>query len=115
MLDGEFGRHVRRVQKIYARRRDALLGHLNGELSPWLEPIVPVAGIHLATRLRPGLAEQDVIGLARKASIGLYGISGFYAGRRARQGLLWGYGDVTVDGIHASMDTLTALLAKRAP
>lgn len=115
MLDGEFGRHVRRVQKIYAQRRDALLGHLSGELSPWLEPIVPVAGIHLATRLRPGLAEQEVIEVARKASIGLYGISGFYAGRRARQGLLWGYGDVTVGAIHASMTKLTALLAKRVP
>lgn len=115
MLDGEFARHVRRVQKIYAERREALLGHLGGELSPWLEPVVPVAGIHLATRLRKGLDEATVIALAREASIGLYGISGFYAGRRPRQGLLFGYGDISVDAIRASMTTLASLLAKLAP
>jgi GntR family transcriptional regulator/MocR family aminotransferase len=115
MLEGDFGRHVRRVQKVYAQRREALLGHLTGELSPWLESIVPVAGIHLASQLRKGLTEEAVIGLARKSSIGLYGISGFYAGRRPRQGLLFGYGDISADAIHASMTTLASLLAKLAP
>ena len=115
MLDGDFGRHVRRVQKVYAQRREALLGHLTGELSPWLTSVVPAAGIHLASQLRRGLTEETVIALARKSSIGLYGISHFYAGRRPRQGLLFGYGDISVDAIHASMTTLASLLAKIAP
>ncbi|RAO76064.1 PLP-dependent aminotransferase family protein [Dyella jiangningensis] len=112
MLDGEFGRHLRRVQKHYAQRREALLEHLRGPLSPWLEPIAPVAGIHMAAFLRAGLTEASVIARARRASIGLYGIAAFYAGRRARQGLLFGYGDMTVDAIDASLSALRSLLAK---
>jgi GntR family transcriptional regulator/MocR family aminotransferase len=80
-------------------------------MSPWLEPIGPVAGIHLAAMLRKGLGEDVVIARARKESIGLCGISGFYAGRRPRQGLQFGYGDISVAAIHASMSQLKTLLA----
>ncbi len=111
MLDGDFSRHIRRVQKYYAERREALLDHLQGELSPWLEPIVPAAGIHLAAWLRKGLTEDAVIARAREVSIGLYGIAGFHVGRRKQQGLLFGYGDMSVDAIHASMSRLKAVLA----
>ncbi|AIF47971.1 PLP-dependent aminotransferase family protein [Dyella japonica] len=113
MLDGEFGRHVRRMQKHYAQRREALLQHLGGPLSRWMEPIAPVAGIHMAAVLRKGVDEDVLIAKARAASIALYGISGFHAGRRQRQGLLFGYGDTPVDDIHASMERLAALLASR--
>lgn len=111
MLDGEFGRHVRRVQKHYAERREALVQHLRGPLSSWLEPIVPAAGIHMVAMLRKGMDEDAVIARARAASIALYGIRGFYAGRHARQGLLFGYGDMPVEDIHASMERLASLLA----
>lgn len=112
MLDGEFGRHVRRVQKHYAERREVLLGHLRGPLSPWLEPVAPVAGIHMVAFLRKGLDESTVIARARPEGIGLYGVAGFYAGRSARQGLLFGYGDMPVGDIDASMTRLRSLLAE---
>jgi GntR family transcriptional regulator/MocR family aminotransferase len=111
MLDGEFGRHIRRVQKHYAQRRDVLLEHLTGPLSAWLEPLAPVAGIHMVAMLRKGIAEDTLIERARESSIALYGISRFYAGRRSRQGLLFGYGDMTVEDIRASMTGLASLLA----
>jgi GntR family transcriptional regulator/MocR family aminotransferase len=72
---------------------------------------VPAAGIHLVAHLRQGMREEAVISRARAASIALYGISGFYAGRRSQQGLLFGYGDTPVQDIHASMEQLAALLA----
>ncbi|WP_266182261.1 PLP-dependent aminotransferase family protein [Dyella humicola] len=111
MLDGDFGKHLRRMHRYYAERREALLGHLEGELSRWLEPIAPVAGIHLAAMLRKGLSEDELIAKARIESIGLYGISRFYAGRRARQGIIFGYGDISVAAIHASMSRLKSVLA----
>lgn len=114
MLDGHFARHLRRVQKHYALRRDALLGRLCDDLSPWFDPIAPAAGIHLTARLRGGLPEIAVIEAARTKQIGLYGIAGFYAVRRREQGLLFGYGDVRLDALHASMTTLGTLLSKLA-
>lgn len=111
LLDGEFGRHVRRVQKHYAARRDALLQHLQGPLSPWLSAIVPVAGIHMVGLLRDHRREAPVIAAARAHSIALYGISAFHAGRKVRQGLLFGYGDMPVKDIHESMSRLVSLFA----
>jgi GntR family transcriptional regulator / MocR family aminotransferase len=34
MLEGHFARHLRRVHKAYAERRDTLIAHLSGPLSP---------------------------------------------------------------------------------
>ncbi|MFC5525385.1 PLP-dependent aminotransferase family protein [Rhodanobacter ginsengisoli] len=115
MLDGDFARHLRRVQKHYALRREALLTHLRGELAPWLTPIAPAAGIHLAALLREGIAEEAVIERARQASLGLYGIAGFHVRARARHGLLFGYGAIQLEAIHQSMAQLHALLRQLAP
>ncbi|GAB2791275.1 PLP-dependent aminotransferase family protein [Dyella kyungheensis] len=114
MLDGEFGRHLRRMQKHYAERRLALLQHLRGPLSPWLEPIVPAAGIHMTAMLRKGVHEDALIAKARAASLALYGIRRFYAGRHPRQGLQFGYGDTPVHDIHTSMQLLASLLHGQA-
>ena len=111
MLDGDFSRHLRRVQRHYAERRLALLEHLQGPLSPWLDAIAPAAGIHLAARLRHGIREQDVIVAARDKAIALYGTAGFHVAPTAAQGLLFGYGAVDVDAIHESMSRLENVMA----
>ena len=54
MLEGDFARHLKRVQKHYDARRKMLIAHLRGELAPWFDAIVPTAGIHLAAHLKPG-------------------------------------------------------------
>ena len=46
--EGHLARHVRRMRRVYASRRDVLLEGLRSELSPWLEPLPNVAGLHLA-------------------------------------------------------------------
>ena len=53
MLEGDFARHLKRVQKHYDARRKMLIAHLRGELAPWFDAIVPTAGIHLAAHLKP--------------------------------------------------------------
>lgn len=44
MLDGDFNKHLRRVQKYYAERRETLLSFLQNDLSPWLEVVAPEVG-----------------------------------------------------------------------
>lgn len=110
MLNGDFAKHLRRMHKHYTERRLALLAQLKGELSPWLDPIVPAAGIHLIARLRQGLQERDVIAAARNESIGLYGISAFYVGKPPQQGLLFGYGGIDTDAINVALGRLATLL-----
>ncbi|KVG54339.1 PLP-dependent aminotransferase family protein [Burkholderia territorii] len=110
MHEGDFARHLRRVQKHYDARRKMLLAHLRGSLARWFDPIVPTAGIHLAAHLKPGLDEAALIRAARKHDIGLYGISAFHVGSAAREGLLFGYGGIDALRIDAALAKLAALL-----
>jgi GntR family transcriptional regulator/MocR family aminotransferase len=111
MLDGYFAKHLRRVQKHYAERRLCIISHLKGELAPWFEDIVePAAGIHITALFKQGLTQQTVIAAAAQESIGLYGISAFYKDQSAQQGLLFGYGGITVDQINIAMSRLKQIL-----
>jgi len=110
MLDGGFARHLRRMHKHYAARRQVLVAHLAGELSPWLDPVIPAAGIHLVARFRSPLSETKLIAAARDASIGLYGISAFHAGQHREPGLLFGYGEINTQEIDTALGRLAGLV-----
>ncbi|KVN41408.1 DNA-binding protein [Burkholderia pyrrocinia] len=110
MLDGDFARHLRRVQKHYDARRKVLLAHLRGSLAPWFDAIVPVAGIHLAARLRPGLDEAALVDTARAHDLGLYGIAAFHVDVPRDAGLLFGYGGIDATRIDTALARLAALL-----
>ncbi|MEN8504283.1 MULTISPECIES: PLP-dependent aminotransferase family protein [Paraburkholderia] len=112
MLNGDFAKHLRRTHKAYAARRAMLLEHLRGGLAPWLEPIVPTAGIHMAARLKAPLTEQAVVGAAREASIGLYGIAPFYQRVKPQAGLIFGYGAIAVEHIDAALTRLAQILPR---
>jgi GntR family transcriptional regulator / MocR family aminotransferase len=114
MHGGGFGRHLRRLHKHYDARRRLLVAHLNGGLARWFEPIVPAAGIHLTARLRDGLDEATVIAAARDASIGLYGIQPFHAGRPTARGIVFGYGGIDAEDIDAALGLLATVLAEHA-
>jgi GntR family transcriptional regulator / MocR family aminotransferase len=115
MLDGDFGKHLRRIHKQYETRRKVLVTHLRGPLSPWFEPIVPAAGIHLSALLKNSVAESDVIAAAAEGSIGLYGISAFHATEPVRPGLLFGYGGMSAPDIDTALTRLATLLRPGPP
>ena len=110
MLDGEFAKHLRRMHKAYAQRREALTGGLTGALARWFEPMPATAGIHLVARLASPWQEEAVVNAARDASIGLYGIGAFHAGERREQGVLFGYGGTDVETVRGGVAALAALM-----
>ncbi|VWC01377.1 DNA-binding protein [Burkholderia pseudomultivorans] len=114
MLEGDFARHLRRVQKHYDARRKMLIAHLRGDLAPWFDVVVPSAGIHLVAHLRPGLDEAALVRAARAHDIGLYGTAAFHVGVPVRAGLLFGYGGIDALRIDAALATLAALLGSGA-
>jgi GntR family transcriptional regulator/MocR family aminotransferase len=109
MLEGDFGRHLRRAQRIYARRRETLLGWIQGPLAAWMEAAPSSAGIHITALLR-GIGEADTVARAATHGIGLHGITPFYEGSPGPAGLLFGYAAVDVDDINASMSALVSEL-----
>lgn len=110
MLDGDFAKHLRRMHKRYALRRQALLAGLNDQLGAWLRPLPSAAGIHLAVRLQVPCSEERLIAAAGEAGIGLYGLRGFYVEAVPQPGLLFGYGGIAVEDIEQALQVLRALL-----
>ncbi|WP_250628119.1 PLP-dependent aminotransferase family protein [Pinirhizobacter soli] len=112
MLEGDFARHLRRAQRIYARRREALLGWIGGALAPWMEVVPSSSGIHLTALLR-GTSEAGMVAHAARLGIGLHGIAPFHAGGQGPGGLLFGYAGMDVDDINAAMSALVSELGSQ--
>ena len=110
MLDGEFAKHLRRMHKAYAQRREALIGGLTGALAPLVRTDAR-DGRHPPRRAaRVAVAGGSGRECGARASIGLYGIGAFHAGERREQGVLFGYGGTNVETIRGGVAALAALM-----
>lgn len=109
MERGEFARHTRRMQRLYAERRQRLLDRLRGDLAPWLQPIVPLAGIHMAALLGDRVDPERLAGEMHERGIGLEFIAPFYQGP-PQAGLLFGFACIELDELEAGLDELRRAL-----
>jgi GntR family transcriptional regulator / MocR family aminotransferase len=71
---GRFDRHLRRMRKIYAGKRDALVAALN-EHAPDVRVSGLAAGFHAVAQLAPGASEAAVVEAAQPRGVGIYGMS----------------------------------------
>lgn len=71
---GRFDRHLRRMRKVYAGKRDALISAL-AEQAPHLAVSGLAAGFHAVIELPSGLSETEVVAAAAARGVGLYGMS----------------------------------------
>jgi GntR family transcriptional regulator/MocR family aminotransferase len=107
--DGHFARHLRRMRGIYAERRRALEGALEREL-PALRVVGHHAGMHLVVMLSPDVRDRDVAARAARRGISVIPLSSCYGGRRARYGLMLGYGSTRLAEIPDAVRRLKAAL-----
>jgi GntR family transcriptional regulator/MocR family aminotransferase len=112
MLEGDFARHLRRAQRIYARRRETLLDWIGGPLAPWMKVVPSSSGIHL-TALLHGISEAGTVARAATHGIGLHGIAPFHASGQGPGGLLFGYAGMDVDDINTAMSALASELGSQ--
>lgn len=107
MESGAFARHLRRMQRLYLRRRHRLITALEAARAPWT--VLPqVAGLHLAVRFN-----QPVDGLAEKlaeAEIGALDLGMFHHPARQGSGVLLGLGMIDEASIEAGVDALAGCL-----
>jgi GntR family transcriptional regulator/MocR family aminotransferase len=108
--EGHLQKYIRRCHKIYASRREKLLRRLNGDLSPWLEPIPVTAGFHLTGLLRRPLDLPLLLRLARRVEVGLYSNDGFYFDTPPRPALFFGFGSIETLGIDEALDRVRHIL-----
>jgi GntR family transcriptional regulator / MocR family aminotransferase len=122
IAEGHLTRHVRRVQRIYARRRQLILDQLSTHCRDYLEPLPSIAGLHVAARFTTPCADREIVAELRRQGIQVHALAPFYVGKPQLQGLLLGYGatsDASIgEGVRHLADGLRRLCAvgeKTAP
>ncbi|MDM0049735.1 GntR family transcriptional regulator [Variovorax sp. J22R115] len=71
MEEGYFARHIQRMRKLYAERREATAAGLEGVLGKYLHIDPQPGGMHLVLRLRGRRSDRGVV--ARMREDGLHG------------------------------------------
>jgi len=114
IAEGRLARHVRRMRRIYAGRRRALLEALADAPPGWLEPFPSAAGLHLALRL-PGDADaRGLLRLAAGLGVGAYPLSQFAADPGRQNGLALGYGRLAEADVRIGAAALAAAARRMA-
>ena len=112
--EGHFGRHMRRMRKLYAERRDAVQEMIRTELSEWLEPLPSVAGLHTTALMREGFTEQFVLQKAAEAGVGIGSLHRFCMREDGPQGITFGYGGIEAQAIREGLGCLRRALRSEA-
>jgi GntR family transcriptional regulator / MocR family aminotransferase len=108
--DGHLARYVRRMQSIYAARREALLDGLRIDLGKWLQPIPSLAGLHLAARIVARERAAAVTARVRRHAPGMQPISDYSLAPPERPALVFGYGAIEASDIRATTQRLRRAL-----
>jgi len=110
MRSGEYDRHLRRMQRRYAARRNALVGALSAELGTEAEIGGDAAGMHLIAwfpRLdRAGL--ETLVAACHARDVGVYALERHAMRPMKRQALILGYGLVDEPAIVEGVGRLAA-------
>ncbi|HXJ28014.1 MAG TPA: PLP-dependent aminotransferase family protein, partial [Streptosporangiaceae bacterium] len=94
LASGDLDRHVRRMSREYARRRAAIVAALGGLPAP-ARLLGGTAGLHVVLELPPGSA-APVAAAAAARGIRVDTLDHYFAGPPAVEGLVLGYGGVTL-------------------
>lgn len=94
--EGHLGRHVRRMRRLYAERRDALWQALQ-EAAPWLDVAVQPGGMHLNAYLPEGADEGRVQARLRERGLEPSALSPYGVEAAYRPGLLLGFTNVPAE------------------
>jgi GntR family transcriptional regulator / MocR family aminotransferase len=111
IVDGHLARHVRRMRRVYAERRQVLLEGLAQELRPWLQALPSEAGIHLAARFVQRGAAARILAQARQHTPGARPLSLFALGEH-EAGLVFGFGCIEAAAILEALRALGRALTQ---
>ena len=115
LAEGHFVRHLRRMRGVYLRRRDALLDGLERHCSGVLTVQNADAGLHVATTLRAGTDDVNVVRRMAAQGLSAIALSTCYLGAERQSGLLLGFGGVPERRLAPATRTLGELLHGVAP
>ena len=110
MNSGAFAIHIRRMRRIYAARREALIGALKPADGRLYTIDASPAGLMLLLHLPPGASDEALVSLLAERGIEAQSLSSHYAGRKRAQGLLLSFAGFTSDELKKSAARLIEVM-----
>ena len=108
---GHLAKHIRKMRRLYDRRRRLLLDTLRRDFDAWLAPIHSAVGIHLAVRLKRALDLEAVLAAAREQGVVVYPLSRFSSSTPVQPGLVFGFGAIDEAAIARGLGRLRQVIA----
>lgn len=91
IASGAYERHLRRVRRTNAARREALLDAIHTYLGDRVTVTGDGAGAHVVLWPKQRISEDGVIAQAASREVGIYGISRYSLRKPSRTGIMLGY------------------------
>jgi GntR family transcriptional regulator/MocR family aminotransferase len=117
MREGHLLRHLRRMRKVYAERRAALIDAIATLMPDDLTVSSAATGLHLVAffteRMRARLSDTQAAKLLLKTGIHVQPLSQNYLGEPTRQGLVFGYGRLQTEDAHRLISKMAESLSGR--
>jgi len=105
--EGHFTRHLRKMRRLYAERRNALLEAAR-EIN--LEILAAEAGMHCVGWLPAGMDDLSLVRAAASQEVDLVPVASFSMEAMNRNGILLGYSEYTVEQIQDGVRRLGAAM-----
>jgi GntR family transcriptional regulator/MocR family aminotransferase len=105
LRDGHYIRHLRKMKRLYAQRRDLL--------KQWLDPgqsVEAMAGLALVLRLPDGTPDVEIAKRLLAFGLAPGPLSPWYAGQEPAAGLLLGITNLVPERMEASWSTLQKII-----
>ena len=110
--EGHLTRHLRRMRRIYATRREFFMQQFDCHLGRWMELQPTDSGIQLAGVLRTAIDDRTLAEAAMARGVNVSPLSLQYWHRAPFGGLLMGFAAADARTTIRSMQTLSALLSE---
>jgi GntR family transcriptional regulator/MocR family aminotransferase len=112
--EGHFARHIRRMRRLYATRRELLIESLRRHLGSRIDVALPLSGTHVVVHLPAGMSDVDACRAAAANGVVTTPLSSAYIGA-APPGLLLGYASVRGPLIERGVRQLASALQSLDP
>jgi GntR family transcriptional regulator/MocR family aminotransferase len=108
MIDGHFARHLKRMRRLYATRRDALVSALHAVFGDGIALDVPPGGMHVIARFPGRRSDEGLIERAQRGGLTL--LSSCVVGCSPEFGLLLSFTNIPVEAAMREAQRLHELL-----
>lgn len=101
IADGSFGRHLRKVSRIYRERHETICATIEKQFGVHLELVPSSTGLHVAALAKQASVDtlRSITREATKRGVALQHLATFTLGREARAGITLGYGRISATRI----------------